>query len=113
MTKKTLADARRANFSDVFITQMENRILTSYFKYGEAEKNARTGDFPKCIKERVDKYLETGNTEWLVDAANFAMLEYMFPQHPKSHFRATSADESPGVIMRDGTHWHGKAGKDK
>lgn len=109
---KTIEDARKANFSDDFIRKMENRVLTSYFKYGEAEKNAKTGDFPANIKQRVDKYLVDGNIEWLVDAANFAMLEFMYPQHQNAHFRATSSGESPGIVMRDGTQWHGDAGQD-
>lgn len=105
---KTLEDAARANWSDDFATKMKNRVLTSYFKYGEAKTNAVTGDFPENVKARVDSYLATGNTEWLVDAANFAMLEFMYPQHEKAHFRATDSGESPGVLMRDGTNWHGE-----
>lgn len=109
---KTIEDARKANFSVDFVRKMENRVLTSYFKYGDAGVNAKSGDFIANVKQRVDKYLVDGNTEWLVDAANFAMLEFMYPQHPNAHFRATSSGESPGVVMRDGTQWHGKAGRD-
>ena len=48
-------------------------------------------------EERLRLYRETGNTEWLVDLANFAMIEYMHPSHPQAHFRATGGDESPGL----------------
>jgi hypothetical protein len=49
------------------------------------------------LKKRLKKYEETGNTEWLVDIANFAMIEYMYPQHEQAHFRATDSHESPGL----------------
>jgi hypothetical protein len=46
---------------------------------------------------RTEKYKDTGNTEWLVDAANFLMFEFMYPKHRKAHFRATEGGESPGI----------------
>jgi hypothetical protein len=26
------------------------------------------------------------------------MIEFMYPRHPEAHFRATSSNESPGVV---------------
>lgn len=46
----------------------------------------------------VQKYKDTGNTEFLVDVANFLMLEFMFPQHEKTHFRETDSSESAGIV---------------
>jgi hypothetical protein len=60
-------------------------------------------DAPKEAKERISKYLATGNTEWLIDAANYCMIAFMHPVHPDAHFRATDSGESPGRAMRDGT----------
>lgn len=48
-------------------------------------------------KKCVDKYRETGNTEYLCDAANYLMFEFMFPSHEKAHFRATDSKESAGI----------------
>jgi hypothetical protein len=45
---------------------------------------------------RIDKYVETGNTEYLVDAANFAMIEYMCPSIEGSYYTATDSEGSPG-----------------
>jgi hypothetical protein len=53
-------------------------------------------DAIESLMIRLDAYQNTGNTEWLVDAANFAMIEFMLPRHPKAHFRATDSHESPG-----------------
>lgn len=87
-------------YSDEFDELRRNRVQTSYFKYGPAEKNFSTGNvnalatMERCVK----KYCNTGNTEFLVDAANYLMFEYMFPQHPKAHFRATESNESAGIV---------------
>jgi hypothetical protein len=26
------------------------------------------------------------------------MIEFMYPQHPKAHFKATDSHESPGIV---------------
>ena len=52
------------------------------------------GSLEKCLA----KYRETGNTEYLLDAGNYAMFEYMYPQHEKAHFRATDSSESAGIV---------------
>lgn len=93
----------KTEFSEDFVQKMKNRMIASFYKYGPLAKNANRKD-PETrideiasLKERLELYEETGNTEWLVDAANFAMIEFMYPQHPNAHFRATDSKESPGV----------------
>ena len=89
-------------FSSEFVQLMRNRMDMSYCKYGPV-----SDAFPSKVNalesllQRLDKYIETGNTEWLVDAANFAMIEFMLPSHPKAHFRATDSYESPGRFSLD------------
>lgn len=51
----------------------------------------------KCIKERLELYEKTHNTEYLVDVANFAMLEFMFPSFKDSSYIPTDSDKSPGL----------------
>lgn len=92
-----------------FLQGMMDRLSVSYHKYGSI-----SGAFPHRrrgvdnVQLRIDKYLETGNTEWLLDAANYCLIEYMRPSHPNAHFRSTDSDESPGAINLDGTVHHGK-----
>lgn len=88
-----------SEFSSEFAQAMANRMAVSFHKYGPA---ADAGDVD-CLYSanlRIAKYLDTGNTEWLVDAANFLMMEFM--RHPGA-FRATDSDESPGRARIDGT----------
>lgn len=87
-------------YSDRFDELRQNRVEMSFYKYGSAAINF--GDklvnaletHNLCIK----KYLETGNTEYLCDAANYLMFEFMYPQHDKAHFNATDSSGSAGIV---------------
>lgn len=43
------------------------------------------------IRKRLEKYEETGNTEFLADIANFAMIEFMCPSIPGAHYEKTDS----------------------
>lgn len=97
------AGAPDDQISVVFLQGMVNRMATSYHKYGHVKDNfPQLMDAEAALLDRLRKYQETGNTEWLLDVANYAMIEFMHPRHPEAHFRATDAAESPGRIMTDG-----------
>ena len=83
---------------------MVDRMAVSYFKYGAvSEAYPEKVDAIESLKKRLDKYSKDGNTEWLMDVANFAMIEFMHPKHKKAHFRSTDSHESPGrVWLHDG-----------
>ena len=74
-------------YSDHFDKLRQNRVEMSFYKYGSAKNNF--GDklvnalesHDLCIK----KYQETGNTEYLCDAANYLMFEFMYPQRERAH----------------------------
>ncbi len=86
-----------SEFSEEFVKGMRNRMTVSFHKYGPIkEAYPHKISAIKSLRERLEKYEETGNTEWLVDAANFAMIEFMLPSHPEAHFRGTDSHESPG-----------------
>lgn len=88
-----------SEFSDPFVHGMKARMAVSFHKYGPlAEAYPTKVDAIESLKRRLDRYAETGNTEWLMDVANFAMIEFMRPRHPKAHFKATDSDASPGRI---------------
>jgi len=42
-------------------------------------------------------FAATGNTEYLCDAANYLMFEFMYPQIIGAYFKATDSGESAGV----------------
>jgi hypothetical protein len=81
---------------------MANRIAMSHFKYGNmSDQFPDSADAGKGAKKREEMYDQTGNTENCLDAANYWVIEYLFPSHPKSHFRAQSSKESPGQPWKE------------
>lgn len=92
-----------SEFSERFVKLMRNRMHVSFFKYGPiALAYPPKVDALKCLADRIVKYMETSNTEYLVDAANFAMIEFMHPSKLDAHFTATDDSGSPGRIDVDG-----------
>lgn len=94
--------APASEVSEEFIQGMRNRMAMSYFKYG-AVRDAYPHKVSalESLRKRLANYEETGNTEWLMDVANFAMIEFMCPAHHRAHFRATDSKESPGRAAFD------------
>jgi hypothetical protein len=102
------AGAPASEFSEEFAQKMASRMATSFFKYGAvADAYPTKVDALASLKLRLAKYEETGNTEYLVDVGNFAMIEFMHPRHPDAHFKAEDSAASPGRA------WHtGHVGQD-
>lgn len=90
----------RQEYSPDFDKKRLNRVKTSFYKYGSAKDNfgSKLVDAMASHEKCIEKYNETGNTEYLLDAANYLMFEYMYPQHPKAHFKATDSNESAGIV---------------
>lgn len=88
----------KRDFSDAFVQKMKNAIVTSHFKYGWASKTyPELAQAHKCIEERLELYRKTHNKEYLVDVANFAMLEFLYPAFSDSKYTPTDSDKSPGL----------------
>ena len=90
----------KSEYSKKFDEIRKASMVQSFFKYGPARKNYINGNcnalasMENCIK----KYQDTGNTEYLTDAANYLMLEFMYPQHEKAHYKRTGSDDSAGLV---------------
>lgn len=90
----------QTQYSIPFIQGMVNRMLTSFHKYGHIADAKHHVDFLASASQRVRKYQQTGNTEYLMDAANYMMAEFMHPSHEKAHYDAES--RSPGRTLHSG-----------
>lgn len=87
----------KKDFSEAFVTKMKNAIEMSYYKYGNANKTyPELAQAYKCIQERLELYIKTKNKDYLVDVANFAMLEFMYPAFEDAHYTPGDSDASPG-----------------
>ena len=92
-------DILNKEYSFDFDELRKNRVETSYYKYGSSAINFgrkyvnALGSMTKC----VEKYLETHNKEYLLDAANYLMFEYMYPYFDEAYFKATESKDSAGI----------------
>lgn len=86
------------DFSTEFVAKMKNAIELSYHKYGYvSDTYPELAQAVNCIQERLDLYKETHNTEYLVDVANFAMIEYKHPAFSDAKYTPTDSAASPGL----------------
>ena len=86
-----------------FLQGMADRMGASYAKYGAvADAYPHRVQAIQSLKARLERYERDGNTEWLMDVANFAMIEFMRPSHPEAQFTPTDGHASPGRV------WHGE-----
>lgn len=79
-------------YSERFDQIRKNMMVVSYYKYGSLSDNYekyKCMDALGNIEKRLAKYRETGNTEFLADLANFAMIEFMHPSIPGARYIPT------------------------
>ena len=101
--KENLEAILATQISKQFLDGMVARMEMSFFKYGDVkEAYPHKIDALASLHQRLAKYHETGNTEFLIDAANFAMIEFMFPRKDGAFFQATDSDQSPGRTTLSG-----------
>ena len=88
-----------SDYSLEFDRLRKNRVEVSTYKYGPSQKNFGEGrvDALKTAELCLDAFKKDGNTEHLVDAANYLMFRFMYPL-PGEEFRATGSDESVGTV---------------
>src|ERR1017187_8718900 len=121
---KGILGAPSSEFSDEFVQGMANRMAFSYGKYG-AVADAYPDKVQALVRwhklslkdkallklalgllgsfgKRLFLYFDTGNLEYLMDAANFLMIEYMRPAHRKPFFKATNEKAPPGRVWNNG-----------
>jgi hypothetical protein len=90
-------DILKSEYLEYFDQLRKNRMVVSFHKYGPVSENYREKLISAIynLEKRLQLYKETGNIEYLCDIANFAMIEFMYPQHGKAHFNDLSY--SPGL----------------
>jgi len=86
---KPLAKLRKIQWNTLFEKMCRNRLLIGAYRYGELHtESSKSCVSVEDIKKRLDLYTETGNLEYLVDVANYAMLEFTYSKHKNVHFKA-------------------------
>lgn len=97
MNKTTLPPSE---YSEDFDQKRKNRVAVSYHKYGSAKENfgKRLVNAIATANQCIAKYIETHNTEYLLDAGNYLMFEYMYPGFDDAYFKATDSKQSAGIV---------------
>lgn len=92
-------DILKTEYSEQFDNLRKNRVQVSYYKYGPARQNFGGGrvDAIGSLELCLEKFKKTGNTEYLLDVANYAMFRFMYPM-PDEYFKSTGSAESAGVV---------------
>lgn len=87
-------------YSKRFDELRKNRVEVSFYKYGPAKINFgdRLVDAIGSCKLCMEKYEKTKNTEYLLDAANYLMFEFMYPQLDGAFFKPTDSKDSAGTV---------------
>lgn len=84
-----LDELRATEWNPQFIEMMRNRLVMGSFRYRLFRDPRKwTSDLLAGLRKKLAAYEDTGNTENLVDIANYVLLEFTHPSHPKAHFRA-------------------------
>jgi hypothetical protein len=71
-------------FDPKFLQMMVNRLIVGRYRHG---KNTSKQKYLNRLKGAITHYEETGNQEFLLDAANYALLEAHHPSLPNAHFK--------------------------
>ncbi len=89
--KHKLEDLEKTEWVPLFEKLMRNRLVMGALRYGTLERKRKIGhkwDLMGAVEKKAALYNETGNTEYLVDIANYCLLEFECGSHPKKHFKA-------------------------
>lgn len=69
-----------------------NRMILCFFRYGNMHQKNKYDNIGSAIK-RLQNYQKTGNSEYLVDAANLCMIEFTQEKHERFHFASIDDGE--------------------
>lgn len=99
----TAAGVPLTEFDPEFAVKMISAMMVSFHKYGRvADAYPLKFNAASDMRARMGKYRETGNKHFLVDAANFAMIEAMHPGREAATWGANDAADSPGRTTASG-----------
>lgn len=86
-TLPPLDELKKSEWDDTFEQLMRNRLIVGSFRYGLLKDSDRPSyKRVSSIINRLEMYLEDGNTEHLVDAAAISLAEFVCGDHPHKHF---------------------------
>lgn len=100
-TEKLIAFIRENKWDKEFETLMRTRFLMGALRYESPEqcRKARFKGRPWKMEtddmiNRIRKFQQTGNKEFLVDVANLCMVHFQSTDHPLKHFHGLDRSDT-------------------
>jgi hypothetical protein len=91
--------AGRGSFNKRFLQMMLNRLVVGHIRYGSPKRaEGPPKEYLKRGEAEIREYKGTGNKEYLINAANYMMLEFMEPSHPGAHHNREVGSSTRGSI---------------
>ena len=83
------------------VQMVVNRVMHSFFKHPYISARFPDNvDALGCLRARLAEYERTGNTEMLIDCANYCLIEAILPSRPDAHFKTLQPNEAPDTVWR-------------
>lgn len=93
-------EIKKSQWNPKFEKLRLNRMILGFFRYGFITGNTKRYDNIGSAIKRLKKYQETGNSEFLVDAANLCMIEFTQENHENFHFESIDDGEHTKQINK-------------
>jgi hypothetical protein len=94
-----LQELLKTEWSEKFEKLMRNRLVFGAIRYGRIGAEGKPKyDRVESMINRISKYKESGNKEFLVDVANLCLLEFVECYHPKANFKSIDDGEHVKII---------------
>lgn len=85
-TVPDIEEIKKLSFNEDFVKLMNNRMVMGFFRYGNRHAKKSPMNNIKSAERRIELYKQSGNLEFLLDAANMLRMEFEIPQHPHASF---------------------------
>lgn len=96
------------HYSQEFLQKMVNSFAHGFYTYGHSDGRGRMATDKMApmwnIDTRLKKYRDSKNTDFLVDVANYAMFEFMYPTLAGAYYTPTTEKQSPGSVLKNKRH---------
>ena len=77
------------------VQMIVNRVMHSYYKHPYISARFPDNvDALGCMQARLEEYKTTGNTEMLLDCANYCLIEAILPAHPNASFEVVDPENA-------------------
>jgi hypothetical protein len=83
-TMPSIDELRRTEWSYEFEQLMRNRMVMGALRFDRIGHGDR--DYVQLAEQAMSRYNKTDNAEFLVDAANYCLLEFVNDSNPRKHF---------------------------